>query len=68
MLSSAKMNFVIRLLHITMSFIISEWVRFLQFLDLDDFYGGKWVFKIPFLQKKVKISTWFKLLSDNSNI
>ena len=31
-------------------FLILEWVRFLQFLDFDNFYGGKWVFKIPILQ------------------
>ena len=28
----------------------SESVRFLQLLDLVDFNGGKWVFKIPILQ------------------
>ena len=29
--------------------VFSEWVSFLQLLDSGDFYGGKWVFKIPIL-------------------
>ena len=38
-------------------FLISEWVCFLQLLDSGNFYGGKWVFKTPILQKKSKFQS-----------